>query len=69
MYFIAWLNTQIKIKKSKIPPSEVMKIIDEEEEKLEEIYNKNSILPHKADFNFVDNMVIEMYKHYLKDVL
>ena len=46
-----------------------MKIIDEEEEKLEEIYNKNSILPHKADFNFVDIMVIEMYKHYLKDVL
>ena len=54
------------IKLGKVKPSEVMKMIDEKEERLEKIYFENtSPLPHKPDFNIINDMVIDIYKRHL----
>lgn len=56
----------LSIKLGELKPSEVMKIIDEREEKLEKIHLENtSPLPHKPDFNSVNDMVVSIYKEYL----
>jgi hypothetical protein len=56
----------LSIKLGELKPSEVMKIIDEREERLEEVHSsKKSPLPHKADFNKINNLVIDMYEKHL----
>lgn len=56
----------MSIKLGELKPSEVMKIIDEREERLEEVHKSSiSPLPHKPDFDTINNFVIKIYKNYL----
>jgi predicted nucleotidyltransferase len=58
----------MKIKLGEMLSTEVMDLTDNIEEQFENLYNSSS-LPHSPDFHGANNMIINMYKRYLKESL